>query len=107
MHGAAQIMRMKNEKVGFSDDQDIDIDKLIEEGERRHREIKEMAAARAEQVKTDIALDSNGEGLNNGSAFDFNMSQINSYVFQDRDYREEKDKIKEILKEQSVTALEQ
>ena len=42
LHGAATIMRQKNDKV-FSSAGDINIDKLIEEGEAKFMELKRAA----------------------------------------------------------------
>ena len=53
LHGAAQIMRMKTELVKVSDNEngpateqlpEIDIEKLIADGEKRHHDLKAKAS---------------------------------------------------------------
>lgn len=47
IHGAASIMRQKIEKV---DAADIDIDKLIEEGVQKHKQLKAQASKQIERI---------------------------------------------------------
>lgn len=85
-------MALKNQKVGAEEgegatgeqEEEIDIDKLIEEGEQRHREIKQMVT---KQVEAQDVLD-------------FKQEKMKTYLFQDKDFREEKIKVKEILNQQ-------
>ena len=41
LHGAAKIMQQKNQKIASS--ADIDIEKMIKEGEEAHKKTKELA----------------------------------------------------------------
>ena len=75
MHGASAIMKQKNEKVQAS--QDIDIDALIEEGIKKHNNLKKEAENQVNNLK-------------NENAFNFDVKETNLFMFQDKDYKEEK-----------------
>ena len=89
IHGAASIMRQKIEKV---DAADIDIDKLIEEGVQKHKQLKAQASKQIERIQDD-------------EAFDFNLDSIDMFMFQDKDFREEKKKVQAILMEQNAQKM--
>lgn len=88
LHGAAQIMKQKNEtKVNSAEE--LDIDKLILEGEQKHRALKDEANQQVEQLKSD-------------KNFDFNIESIDMFKFQEKDFREEKKKVQALLLEQQA-----
>ena len=64
MHGAAEIMQAKNALL--NNDEDQDIEKLIEEGEKQAKKIQEEANQQAEKMK---------------DFFDFSMQQIDCFAF--------------------------
>lgn len=66
----------------LSDDGLMDIDAIIEEGERKFSQLKEEAAKQAEKLK---------------NAFNFDVEQTDMLMFQDRDYREERKKVQTII----------
>jgi hypothetical protein len=78
-------MRQKNEtKVNSAEE--LDIDKLILEGEMKHKALKEEAANQVELMKAD-------------NSFDFNIESIDMFKFQEKDFREEKKKVQQLLLE--------
>lgn len=74
LHGAAMILQQKQQML---QQEEIDIDKLIEEGEKRAAELKEEASVQADKIK---------------NCFDFSYNEIDYFTFQDQDYRQEKQK---------------
>lgn len=67
LHGAAHIMKAKNDtKVDSTTT--LDIDKLIKEGEEKHRQLKEQASLNVESMTKD-------------NTFDFNMESIDMFKF--------------------------
>ena len=60
----------------------MDIDAIIEEGERKFAKLKEEAAKQAEKLK---------------NAFNFEVEQTDMLMFEDKDYREERKKVQQII----------
>ncbi len=60
----------------------MDIDAIIEEGEKKFAELKEAAAKQAEKLK---------------NAFNFEIEATDMLLFQDKDYREERKKVQSII----------
>ena len=69
----------------LSDDGLMDVDAIIEEGERKFARLKEEAAKQAEKLK---------------NAFNFDVEQTDMLMFQDKDYREERKKVHNIISQQ-------
>jgi len=88
LHGAATIMQQKNDKVSSIGD-GIDIEKIIKEGEERHHGLKQAAQSQAEMFKQQ-------------NAFDFSLEAIDTFKFQDKDFREEKKKVQELIMQQAA-----
>jgi SWI/SNF-related matrix-associated actin-dependent regulator of chromatin subfamily A member 5 len=80
IHGAAEILQQKQQML--SDDGLMDVDAIIEEGERKFARLKEEAAKQAEKLK---------------NAFNFEVEQTDMLMFQDKDYREERKKVQTII----------
>jgi SWI/SNF-related matrix-associated actin-dependent regulator of chromatin subfamily A member 5 len=93
LHGAAAIMKRKQDKVVSAGGcaSDIDIDQLISEGETRYRELKKQAEDQIESTEQDNAYKAD---------FTFNFVSIDQYMFQDKDFREEKKKVQAMIQEQ-------
>ena len=88
IHGAAEILQQKQQML--SDDGLMDIDAIIEEGEKKFALLKEEASKHAEK-------------LNN--AFNFEVEATDMLLFQDKDYREERKKLQNIIQEQQKEKL--
>lgn len=65
----------------------MDVDAIIEEGERKFAKLKEEAAKQAEKLK---------------NAFNFEVEACDTLMFQDKDYREERKKVQEILNQRQL-----
>eukprot|EP00347_Sterkiella_histriomuscorum_P020084 403339166 len=78
--GAALILQQKQQAF---QEEEIDIDKLIEEGVQVARQLKENAEKQADQIS---------------NSFDFSYNRTDLLQFQDVDYRAEKGKFQEIWK---------
>ena len=89
LHGAAKIMQAKTEKVTAAE---IDVDKLIEQGEENHRRLKEAAEAQISR-------------FTNQNTFDLNLEHIDVFRFQEKDFREEKKRVQSILAAQQEEAV--
>ena len=71
---------------------DFDIDKVIEEGVQKFKLLQEQANQQIDKVQN--------ESVEN--AFDFNLQTMDKFMFQDKDYREEKKKAEEAILELQV-----
>ena len=71
---------------------DFDIDKVIEEGVQKFKLLQEQANQQIDKVQN--------ESVEN--AFDFNLQTMDKFMFQDKDYREEKEKAEEAILELQV-----
>ena len=71
---------------------DFDIDKVIEEGVQKFKLLQEQANQQIDNVQN--------ESVEN--AFDFNLQTMDKFMFQDKDYREEKKKAEEAILELQV-----
>ena len=60
----------------------MDVDAIIEEGERKFASLKEEAGKQAEKLK---------------NAFNFEVESTDMLLFQDKDYREERKKVSQII----------
>lgn len=90
IHGAAEILQQKQQIL--SDDGLMDVDAIIEEGERKFAKLKEEAAKQAEKLK---------------NAFNFEVEACDTLLFQDKDYREERKKVQEILHQRQLEQYQQ
>jgi len=84
-------MKQKNEKVTSIGE--IDIDQLIRDGEAKHKMLKEAAESQVDMMRSD-------------TSFDFTLESIDMFRFQEKDFREEKKKVQEIMLEQEAKRLE-
>lgn len=84
IHGAATIMKQKIDKVNLLGD--INVDELIDQGVKKFKQLKEEAEKQVHQ-------------MNNDATFDFNLENIDMFKFQDKDFREEKKRVQQILLE--------
>ena len=75
MHGAASIMKQKNEKVKASSLNNININALIQEGIKKHNDLKTEAENQVSNISSD-------------NAFNFDLEGIEMFKFQDKDYRD-------------------
>ena len=82
LDGAAVIMKQKNQKV--QNVEEIDIDKMIEEGLEKHRKIQEMAQNQVEMIQSD-------------NTFNFTQEKVDCFNFQDKNFKEEKAKLAEMI----------
>jgi len=55
LHGAAQIIQQKKDKVSSA--AHMDIDKLIQEGVEKHLKLKEVADSAANHIKSENSFD--------------------------------------------------
>ena len=60
---------------------------MINEGVEKFKKLKEQAAEQIEKMKDD-------------NTFNFNFESVDRFMFQDKDYREEKKKIQQALEDQ-------
>lgn len=90
MHGATSIMAQKNSKI---EAEDVSIDKLIEDGEKAHMKLKSEAEASIVKASED-------------KAFDFELKACKVFHFQDKDFKEEKKKIDEIIRQEQLENAE-
>lgn len=60
----------------------MDVDAIIEEGERKFAQLKEEASKQAEKLK---------------NAFNFECEATDMLLFQDKDYREERKKVHSMI----------
>ena len=78
-------MKQKNQKV--QNVEEIDIDKMIEEGLEKHRKIQEMAQNQVEMIQSD-------------NTFNFGLESVDCFQFQDKNFKEEKAKLAEMIQEE-------
>lgn len=77
-------MQQKNLKVSSAE---IDIEALIKQGVETHMKLKELAEQHISSIKKD-------------NAFDFSMESIDTFKFQEKDFREEKKRVQEMIQKQ-------
>ena len=63
-----------------------DIDALIQQGRQKHQELKQVAQENVSKIEQD-------------TSFNFNLESIDMFMFQDKDFREEKKRVQQLLKE--------
>ena len=67
---------------------------MIEEGLEKHRKIQEMAKNQVEMIQND-------------NTFNFALESVDYYSFQDKNYKEEKAKLFEIIQAENVFNVEE
>lgn len=76
-------------KTGNAITEEVDIDAMIQAGIEKHQELKQVAEAT----------------INKMNAFNFELDRIDTFHFQEKDFREEKKKVQQILDEQHAEVL--
>lgn len=76
LHGASLILKQKQAAL---EEEEIDIDKIIEEGEKLARDMREQAEQHAGKLK---------------DCFDFSYNEIDYLQFNDKNYREERESLR-------------
>ncbi|CDW76777.1 chromatin-remodelling complex atpase iswi2 [Stylonychia lemnae] len=88
LHGAAMILQQKQQA---HQQEEIDIELLIQDGEQRALQMKEDATQQAEKMK---------------NCFDFSYNEIDYFSFQNQDYRNEKVKFQQLQMEEQQKKMQ-
>ncbi len=71
-------MIIEQKKQGLHDEE-IDVDKIIEEGEKKFHQLKDEANTQADKIK---------------NCFDFSYNEIDMFQFKDENYKEKREQMK-------------
>ena len=89
LHGAAMIIEQK--KQGLHDEE-IDVDKIIEEGEKKFHQLRDEANTQADKIK---------------NCFDFSYNEIDMFQFKDENYKEKREQMRQLIVDEQTKKMMQ